>query len=268
MGMAARLHSWLVVMMAIVVGSSGCSWIFMKRAPDKRGPEPVVCSSDHSAPIGDLFVASLFAVVSAALIESLSQACENHEGPQCSDDVDAAPYLGAMVAAPGLPYLASGLTGLWWTSTCRATKRQPWPPPVAPVRPIVPLPPELACDLLEIEAARGDAPVVDPKLAPLADELAPKGSWNRLRVVLRSSRRVRQGRPVPVDLTVGSATFTVAVSAESRIRSELKIDGAGADAFPPVTVDIGRYAIQGPRAFGNRMRMFALSCRLAIEGPP
>jgi hypothetical protein len=111
------------VLLATSLGTSGCSWVFMQKAPEAvLVPDyPVECSSSRAAPVLDSICVGYFVVNTIALAAVAS--CDSAAyGEAC---YEAAPKAAAMVVSAGLAGLCALSAGSGYRAAgrCRAVKQ-------------------------------------------------------------------------------------------------------------------------------------------------
>lgn len=169
------MNRLVALLLAALLPSTGCSWIFMTKAPQPVPVPnyPLQCSDSSVAPVLDTICAAYFAVNIAALAGATT--CENaRPGVKCvkSDDRSAAigidlAIIGLCVASASSGYISSARCGEAKTQNalcitgsdeaCRQLNPAWTRPPLAPPPGFQPVPPP---------AGQAPAPSLPPVPAP------------------------------------------------------------------------------------------------------
>lgn len=108
------------VLGSLLLFSSGCSYLFMKRPPEigSQPAVPVECTSNLGAPLLDGVGAALMALTTAAVVANVASCNFN-----CGDGVGNA-FGIASLAALTATFTASSVSGAWAVSRCDRLKLQ------------------------------------------------------------------------------------------------------------------------------------------------
>lgn len=84
------------------------------------------------------------------------------------------------------------------------------------------------CSYLEIIAASGKEPAIDPELKPLEKKLTkrPFSSWNTFHKLTAGALKLVQLKPDPIKLQKGGATLLLRDRTDTRLELTVAMDGA------------------------------------------
>jgi hypothetical protein len=175
--MQTRSNRRIALLVALVLPLSGCSWIFMTKAPEPVvAPNyPVDCTSSNAAPILDTICSAYF-VVNGVYLLTLTDCSSAGFGESCTDS--GTKYAGAALSA-GLAVLCGISAGAGYPASTRCQQvkdlnalcitgdlgacqklRPGWTPPAQPAPPPNQPPPQPAAPPPPKPGA--GAPPIDP----------------------------------------------------------------------------------------------------------